>query len=68
MVDNIRMEYNISIQRCYKLILLHKTFLLQGQGAQRCTATDAHEGDCRSSGTLRFLAYPYPFEKGKLYG
>ncbi|WP_438272940.1 IS3 family transposase [Zobellia uliginosa] len=25
MVDNIRMEYNISIQRCCKLILLHKS-------------------------------------------
>jgi putative transposase len=25
MVDNIRMEYNISIQRCCKLVLLHKS-------------------------------------------
>ena len=24
MVENIRMEYNISIQRCWKLVLLHK--------------------------------------------
>lgn len=33
MVENIGMEYNISIQRCCKLVLLHKSvFLLQGQG------------------------------------
>jgi len=33
MVDNIRMEYNISIQRCCKLVLLHKSvFYYKGKG------------------------------------
>lgn len=65
MVGNIRMEYNICINRCISLILLHKSvFYYRAKGR----SDELLRMRMNEIASVWVLAHPYPFETGRFHG